>query len=382
MGRIGKGSCTVSLERISSVEDDQKPMDVGDEFDEAGDLVDESLRALTTDSWFPSNMPKSVLPMFNEWGKTLGEEESIALGENIDDAPMYNAAISKRLKARLSQPGGCTGRCELSGEIRAASLRADEGGTFTIRRDDGLTLSGVFADDQKSDLIGALRDHEAVRVWLTGEGEYGMDGELVKILRVDSYNIVPVGEVPFDPDAPSILDIVDEIRASMSETAFESMPTDGSINLKHYLYGWPEGAVGVKVVFADSNYWVAIINPRDQLHDRARRVTADLGESQIVTSEMVLVEVLNHFSRGGSEDRELTVEFIRRLRSKPNVEVIPQTSDQFHTAVARYAASIDQSWGMVDCSSFILMEERGIQDALAHDRDFVQAGFNALLRQG
>ena len=138
----------------------------------------------------------------------------------------------------------------------------------------------------------------------------------------------------------------------------------------------------MKVVFADSNYWVAIINPRDQLHDRARRVTADLGESQIVTSEMALVEVLNHFSRGGSEDRELTVEFIRRLRSKPTVEVIPQTSDQFHTAVARYAASIDQSWGLVDCSSFILMEERGIQDAFAHDRDFVQAGFNALLRQG
>ena len=243
-GRIGEGSCTVSLERISSVGDDQKPMDGGDEFDEAGDLVDEALRALTTDSWFPSNMPKSVLPMFNEWGRTLGEEESIALGENIDDAPMYNAAISKRLKARLSQPGGYTGRCELSGEIRAASLRADESGTFTIRRDDGLTLSGVFADDQKSDLIGALRDHEAVRVWLTGEGEYGMDGELVKILRVDSYNIVPVGEVPFDPDAPSILDIVDEIRASMSETAFESMPTDGSINLKHYLYGWPKEQSG------------------------------------------------------------------------------------------------------------------------------------------
>ena len=44
----------------------------------------------------------------------------------------------------------------------------------------------------------------------------------------------------------------------MSETAFESMPTDGSINLRTLLIWVAEGAVGVKVVFADSNYWVAI----------------------------------------------------------------------------------------------------------------------------
>ena len=38
-------------------------------------------------------------------------------------------------------------------------------------------------------------------------------------------------------------------------------------------------------------------------------------------------------------------------------------------------------WNVTDCASFLIMEERGITKALTHDRDFVQAGFLALLRE-
>ena len=37
--------------------------------------------------------------------------------------------------------------------------------------------------------------------------------------------------------------------------------------------------------------------------------------------------------------------------------------------------------GLTDCISFVVMEERGITDALAYDQHFVQAGFRALLRE-
>ena len=40
----------------------------------------------------------------------------------------------------------------------------------------------------------------------------------------------------------------------------------------------------------------------------------------------------------------------------------------------------DQRWSLTDCSSFLLMEQRGISEALAYDRDFEQAGFIPLLR--
>lgn len=46
-------------------------------------------------------------------------------------------------------------------------------------------------------------------------------------------------------------------------------------------------------VFADAGYWIALLNARDGLHAKALEVSATLGRSRIVTSEMVLTEVLN-----------------------------------------------------------------------------------------
>jgi predicted nucleic acid-binding protein len=52
----------------------------------------------------------------------------------------------------------------------------------------------------------------------------------------------------------------------------------------------------------------------------------------------------------------------------------------FREAVERYNQRPDKSWGLTDCASFLIMEERGISEALTHDEHFVQAGFAALLR--
>ena len=133
-------------------------------------------------------------------------------------------------------------------------------------------------------------------------------------------------------------------------------------------------------VFADTGYWIALISARDDLRESAVQATNNLGNRRLVTSEMVLVEVLNHFARLGDIARKTAAETIIGLKNDSNTEVIEQNTEQFESAVYRYANRLDQNWSLVDCSSFVLMEERGIRDALAQDIDFVQAGFNALLR--
>ena len=138
----------------------------------------------------------------------------------------------------------------------------------------------------------------------------------------------------------------------------------------------------MRLVFVDSGYWVAVINRLDELRERALHIDAELGDHRKVTSEMVLIEVLNHFSSGGESSRRAAVEVIKEFNAAPDIDVIPLTSAQFAQAFDRYGSRLDQSWSLVDCSSFVLMEELGIRDALAHDVDFVQAGFNALLRTG
>ena len=95
---------------------------------------------------------------------------------------------------------------------------------------------------------------------------------------------------------------------------------------------------------------------------------------------MVMVELLNHVSRSGAQNRLATADFVSRLEQAERVEVIPQSDEQFRAAAQRYADRPDQRRSLTDCASFIAMEERGISEALAYDRDFEQAGFVALLR--
>ncbi|MCY3922730.1 MAG: PIN domain-containing protein [Chloroflexi bacterium] len=133
-------------------------------------------------------------------------------------------------------------------------------------------------------------------------------------------------------------------------------------------------------LFADSGYWSALIDNRDQLHSRARAASARLNDFEIVTTQMALVETLASQAGSGERARLAATRLVERLAQSPRVEIITQTDSQFQPAFERYGARPDQRWSLTDCASFIVMEERGISEALAYDRDFEQAGFTALLR--
>ncbi len=137
----------------------------------------------------------------------------------------------------------------------------------------------------------------------------------------------------------------------------------------------------MRKVFADTNYWTAVLNPHDDLHAKAREVSRSLGQCRIVTSEMVLAELLNGLGNKGPQLREAGVQTINSLRTNPNVSVIPQTSVQFTEALHRYRNRSDKEWGLTDCASFLIMEEHEIREALTYDHHFRQAGFQSLLRE-
>ncbi len=136
----------------------------------------------------------------------------------------------------------------------------------------------------------------------------------------------------------------------------------------------------MKIVFADSGYWIALLSPHDGLHEKAKAVSTKLAPLRILTSEMVLTEVLNAFSRRGPALRKIASDLVTTVLSNPNVEVVPQTSLLFREALALYRERPDKGWGLTDCASFAIMRERGVSEALSHDRHFEQAGFTALLQ--
>ena len=63
----------------------------------------------------------------------------------------------------------------------------------------------------------------------------------------------------------------------------------------------------MRIIFADASYWIALMNPRDKSHETAKSVSEELGNHQMVTSEMVLIELLDYNGgiRGGRSAKKL-----------------------------------------------------------------------------
>jgi predicted nucleic acid-binding protein len=81
-----------------------------------------------------------------------------------------------------------------------------------------------------------------------------------------------------------------------------------------------------------------------------------------------------------SECRSRVREFMLHLRQAPACEVAPASRELFDRSLELYHQHADKEWTLTDCSSVLVMRERGLTDVLTADRHFEQAGFNTLLR--
>ena len=132
-------------------------------------------------------------------------------------------------------------------------------------------------------------------------------------------------------------------------------------------------------VFADTTYYVALANRRDALHERA---VAFLGSysGRLVTTGYVLLEEANFHSRPAF--RKPFLELLERIKSDPDSEIVPTTPELFEQGLTLFAKRSDKDWSLTDCTSFSIMSELGLTDALTADHHFEQAGFRALLIEG
>jgi len=129
-------------------------------------------------------------------------------------------------------------------------------------------------------------------------------------------------------------------------------------------------------ILVDTAYVLALVNERDQYHDRAQEL-ADLFEGHdLLITDAVLLEIGNALARGFKEQ---AIEIITYFFESEEVEIFRHSSQIFDKAFALYKKYADKEWSLVDCISFIVMRERGIKQALTFDRHFEQAGFVAIM---
>jgi len=133
----------------------------------------------------------------------------------------------------------------------------------------------------------------------------------------------------------------------------------------------------VTSVFADTVYFLALLNARDSLHPQAR-THADRPPGPIVTTEWVLVEVGDALSTPPARERFTLL--LAALRAQKDATIIRASHELFDRGCALYAERKDKSWSVTDCLSFVVMHDLGIDSALTADQHFEQAGFRRLMR--
>lgn len=129
--------------------------------------------------------------------------------------------------------------------------------------------------------------------------------------------------------------------------------------------------------FADTSYLLAVLIPDDANHQAAVNL-ADRTTRPVITTEFVVLEVGNFLSPPPVRNKFSA--FLRVLREDPNTTVIPASPELLRRGIDLFLARPDKAWSVTDCTSFEVMREHGITDALTADHHFEQAGFVALLR--
>jgi predicted nucleic acid-binding protein len=132
----------------------------------------------------------------------------------------------------------------------------------------------------------------------------------------------------------------------------------------------------MKSVFADTFYFLALLNRRDPYHQRAIIASKAPGLT-VLTTEFVLLELADALCQ--PNQRQEVAAIFRVVETQSAFRLVRLTPELFQRGKQLYQERADKDWPLTDCISFVVMRDEKIHEALTADRHFEQAGFKALL---
>ncbi len=130
-------------------------------------------------------------------------------------------------------------------------------------------------------------------------------------------------------------------------------------------------------LFADSFYFIALLNPNDQYHPAVVQLIRTL-KRPMVTTAWVLTEVAD--AQSSPQHRGQVHRFLTDLPAQSRTRVIVADESWYARGLTLYGARPDKAWSLTDCISFEVMTELGLTEALTGDHHFEQAGFQTIFR--
>ena len=132
-------------------------------------------------------------------------------------------------------------------------------------------------------------------------------------------------------------------------------------------------------IFLDASYGIALSIESDEHHESAKRLAIQLKKdrTRLITTRPVVFELGNSLS--SRRLRHIGVRLVEALSKDLNVEIVTVSTDLYEKAIGLFKSRTDKDWGLTDCFSFVVMQERGLTASLTADIHFKQAGFRRLL---
>ncbi len=127
----------------------------------------------------------------------------------------------------------------------------------------------------------------------------------------------------------------------------------------------------------DTSGLLCLFDEDDDRHTDAV-VLFDIAPMKLTHSDVLAEFVPLANSRGFP--RPASLEYVADVQDSPEVEVVWVDEALHRNALKLLQQRLDKTWSLCDAVSFLLMQRRGIREALTTDHHFEQAGFARLLK--
>jgi predicted nucleic acid-binding protein len=132
-------------------------------------------------------------------------------------------------------------------------------------------------------------------------------------------------------------------------------------------------------IFIDTSGLYALVNRKDSHHAAARTVVERLIRTgrRFVASDYIVAESVNLANaRGGAP---VAVRVLDLIEQSTAIRLEWIAATRFDATKTFFRKHADHAYSFTDCTSFVLMRELKISQALTTDRHFSEAGFDVLL---
>jgi uncharacterized protein len=135
-------------------------------------------------------------------------------------------------------------------------------------------------------------------------------------------------------------------------------------------------------LFADTAGWGHLLDQTQNHHSLAASLYRQARQQgrKLITTNYILVELVALLTSPLRIPRSNIIALIESLKASPYVEIIHIDASLDAEAWQLLRQRQDKDWSLVDCSSFVVMRQRNMLEALTTDHHFEQAGFVRLLK--